>query len=82
LAVSTLSRLEGCRGSEYEMGLKRDDLVRSFVERSNAGDADGVVVRREEHAAKSTPPSPIGRAVGRHLAPAARSAWVQPRRRA
>ena len=57
LAVFTLSRLGRCRASDNETGLKREDLARSFVERSNAGDADGVVARYEEHAAIAYPPS-------------------------
>jgi ketosteroid isomerase-like protein len=56
---------------DYEKALKPEDLTRLFVERSNAGDADGVAALYEENAVMAYPPG--RQTVGRD---AIRALWV------
>jgi uncharacterized protein (TIGR02246 family) len=49
--------------SDHEKALKPEDLTRLFVERSNAGDAEGVAALYEEQAVMAYPPG--GQTVGR-----------------
>ena len=58
--------------SDYEKALKPEDLTRLFVERSNAGDADGVAALYEEDAVMAYPPG--SRTVGRD---AIRALWAK-----
>jgi uncharacterized protein (TIGR02246 family) len=56
--------------SDHEKALKPEDLTRLFVERSNAGDAEGVAALYEEQAVMAYPPG--GQTVGRD---AIRALW-------
>ncbi len=58
--------------SNTEKAMKPEDLTRLFVERSNAGDADGVAALYEEHAVLAYPPG--GQTVGRD---AIRALWAK-----
>ncbi|WP_033438799.1 YybH family protein [Saccharothrix sp. NRRL B-16314] len=58
--------------SEYEKAMRPEDLTRLFVERSNAGDADGVAALYEEHAVLAYPPG--SRTEGRE---AIRALWAE-----
>jgi ketosteroid isomerase-like protein len=49
--------------SQREKALRPEDITRLFVERSNAGDAEGVAALYEEDAVLAYPPG--GRTVGR-----------------
>jgi ketosteroid isomerase-like protein len=49
--------------TSYEKALRPEDITRLFVERSNAGDADGVAALYEEDAVMAYPPG--GQTVGR-----------------
>ncbi|MET9255111.1 YybH family protein [Streptomyces sp. NPDC048182] len=42
--------------SEYEKAMRPEDITRLFVERSNAGDAEGVAALYEEDAVLAYPP--------------------------
>lgn len=55
--------------SEQERALSPEDLTRLFVERSNAGDADGVAALYEENAVMAYPPGSqtVGRTAIRDL---------------
>ncbi|GLW11090.1 hypothetical protein Misp01_62180 [Microtetraspora sp. NBRC 13810] len=55
--------------SDYEKAMKPEDLTRLFVERSNAGDAEGVAALYEEDAVLAYPPGrrTVGRAAIRAL---------------
>lgn len=55
--------------AEYEKALRPEDITRLFVERSNAGDADGVAALYEEDAVLAYPPGEVtvGRAAIRAL---------------
>ena len=57
--------------SDNEKALKPEDLTRIFVERCNAGDADGVAALYEEHAVMAYPPG--SQTVGRD---AIRALWA------
>ncbi|NED83655.1 DUF4440 domain-containing protein, partial [Streptomyces sp. SID11233] len=50
--------------TEYEKALRPEDLTRLFVERANAGDADGVAALYAEDAVMAYPPGnvTVGRA--------------------
>lgn len=54
---------------QYEKAYRPEDLTRMFVERSNAGDADGVAALYEESAVMAYPPgqTTVGRAAIREL---------------
>ncbi|MFI7278351.1 YybH family protein [Streptomyces sp. NPDC049879] len=54
---------------EYEKAMRPEDITRLFVERSNAGDADGVAELYEEDAVLAFPPgsTTVGRAAIREL---------------
>ncbi|TCN57031.1 ketosteroid isomerase-like protein [Rhodococcus sp. SMB37] len=54
---------------QYEKAYRPEDLTRFFVERSNAGDADGVAALYEENAVMAYPPgqTTVGRAAIREL---------------
>ncbi|MFI2229963.1 YybH family protein [Nocardia testacea] len=54
---------------EYEKALRPEDITRLFVERSNAGDAEGVAALYEEDAVLAYPPGrrTVGRAAIRAL---------------
>ncbi|WP_039829079.1 YybH family protein [Nocardia testacea] len=54
---------------EYEKALRPEDITRLFVERSNAGDAEGVAALYEEDAVLAYPPGSrtVGRAAIRAL---------------
>ena len=54
---------------EYEPARTPEDITRLFVERSNAGDADGVAALYEEDAVTAYPPgqTTVGRAAIREL---------------
>lgn len=71
--------------SEREKAMVPEDLTRLFVERSNAGDAEGVAALYEEHAVLAYPPgsTTVGRAAiqelwSRVLASGARFAFETP----
>ena len=53
----------------YEKAYRPEDLTRFFVERSNAGDADGVAALYDENAVMAYPPgqTTVGRAAIRDL---------------
>jgi ketosteroid isomerase-like protein len=53
----------------YEKAMRPEDITRLFVERSNAGDADGVAELYEEEAVMAYPPGrqTVGRAAIREL---------------
>jgi ketosteroid isomerase-like protein len=53
----------------YEKAMRPEDITRLFVERSNAGDADGVAALYEEDAVLAYPPGQqtVGRAAIRDL---------------
>ena len=53
----------------YEKAMQPEDITRLFVERSNAGDADGVAALYEEDAVMAYPPGKqtVGRAAIRDL---------------
>lgn len=53
----------------YEKAMRPEDITRLFVERSNAGDADGVAALYEEDAVMAYPPGSqtVGRAAIRDL---------------
>jgi ketosteroid isomerase-like protein len=55
--------------TEYEKAMEPEDITRLFVERSNAGDADGVAALYEEHAVMAFPPgqTTVGRDAIRDL---------------
>ena len=55
--------------TQYEKAYDPEDLTRFFVERSNAGDADGVAALYDENAVMAYPPgqTTIGRAAIREL---------------
>jgi ketosteroid isomerase-like protein len=55
--------------TDYEKARSPEDITRLFVERSNAGDADGVAALYEEDAVLAYPPGgqTVGRAVIREL---------------
>ncbi|MCG2623376.1 nuclear transport factor 2 family protein [Arthrobacter sp. I2-34] len=55
--------------AEYEPARTPEDITRLFVERSNAGDADGVAALYEEDAVMAYPPgqTTVGRAAIREL---------------
>jgi hypothetical protein len=55
--------------STYEKAMRPEDITRLFVERSNAGDADGVAALYEEEAVMAYPPGDqtVGRAAIRDL---------------
>lgn len=55
--------------AEYEPAREPEDITRLFVERSNAGDADGVAALYEEDAVMAYPPgqTTVGRAAIRDL---------------
>lgn len=55
--------------SAIQTAMKPEDITRLFVERSNAGDADGVAALYEEHAVLAYPPGQqtVGRAAIREL---------------
>ncbi|MEU0075612.1 nuclear transport factor 2 family protein [Streptomyces sp. NPDC006332] len=55
---------------EYEKALRPEDITRLFVERSNAGDADGVAALYEADAVMAYPPGEL--TVGRE---AIRALW-------
>ncbi|MEV0010764.1 nuclear transport factor 2 family protein [Streptomyces sp. NPDC051840] len=57
---------------EYEKAMRPEDITRLFVERSNAGDADGVAALYEKDAVLAYPPG--SRTVGRD---AIRDLWAQ-----
>lgn len=61
---STVSPSEGSNVSEREKAMRPEDLTRLFVERSNAGDAEGVAALYEENAVLAYPPGSqtVGRA--------------------
>lgn len=58
--------------SDHEKAMRPEDLTRLFVERSNAGDADGVAALYEEHAVLAYPPG--SRTEGRE---AIRALWAE-----
>jgi ketosteroid isomerase-like protein len=55
--------------TEYEKAMRPEDITRLFVERSNAGDAEGVAALYEEEAVLAYPPGEqtVGRAAIRAL---------------
>src|SRR5678816_2057315 len=55
--------------TSHEKAMRPEDITRLFVERSNAGDADGVAALYEEEAVMAYPPGgqTIGRAAIRDL---------------
>ncbi|MDX3853203.1 YybH family protein [Streptomyces sp. AK02-01A] len=57
---------------EYEKAMRPEDITRLFVERSNAGDADGVAALYEENATMAYPPGE--QTVGRE---AIRALWAR-----
>ncbi|GLZ11909.1 hypothetical protein Acsp04_21440 [Actinomadura sp. NBRC 104425] len=56
--------------AEYEKAMRPEDLTRLFVERANAGDAEGIAALYEEDAVMAYPPG--SRTVGRQ---AIRELW-------
>lgn len=58
--------------TEYEKAMRPEDITRLFVERSNAGDADGVAALYEENAVLAYPPG--SQTVGRE---AIRELWAK-----
>jgi uncharacterized protein (TIGR02246 family) len=55
--------------TNYEKAMRPEDITRLFVERSNAGDADGVAALYEQDAVMAYPPGSqtVGRAAIREL---------------
>jgi uncharacterized protein (TIGR02246 family) len=62
-------RKDGQMNQKYEPARRPEDITRLFVERSNAGDADGVAALYEEDAVMAYPPgqTTVGRAAIREL---------------
>jgi uncharacterized protein (TIGR02246 family) len=58
--------------AEYEKAMSPEDITRLFVERSNAGDAEGVAALYEENAVMAYPPG--SQTVGRE---AIRALWAK-----
>lgn len=50
---------KGSLMTEHERAMKPEELTRMFVERANAGDADGIAALYEEHAVMAYPPGQL-----------------------